>query len=603
MNLFKSCLLLCAPASSTSSSKTLSSSSALSLSSMSPPSSVPPPIVYTIAGSDSGGGAGIQADLHAMHSMGCHGCSAITCVTAQSSTGVTGVHSPPTEFLRLQLDTLQNDLPPRAIKIGMLGSKELALVVGGFLKDLIEKSQASNTGEEKPFIVFDPVMISTSGHKLIQDDAKNAIVEFVFPFVDIVTPNKFEAEELLGRTLNSSEDIEQGAKDILAMGVKSVLIKGGHSLAEGAAEEDIQLDVNATAGYSQDYYLSSEPPLDKDGLERICDGCRGVWLRANRYDSVHTHGTGCTLSSVIASALAIGHQQRSIVGSETGAGSAIYMIDACVLAKAYVTAGIASGVQLGQGPGPVIHTAFPSTSRHFPSVALDPRNGPSGGFLKMKSAISSESNNAEEEVATLGKLMPIVDNAEWLEQLTKTKEITDIQLRIKGEMNEDSIFALVQKCQGICERDSVRLWINDFWKAAVKAGCFGVHVGQEDLTRCLDEGGLYEIRSKGLALGISTHSYAELAAAFGIQPSYISLGPVFDTTSKNVAFEPQGLATVRKWRELIGHEIPLVAIGGINNADRTREVKGAGADCVAVIGAVKKDDVRTAIKELKSAMR
>jgi len=568
---------------------------------MAPPSSIPPPIVYTIAGSDSGGGAGIQADLHAMHSMGCHGCSAITCLTSQSSTGVTGVHSPPTDFLRLQLDTLQKDLPPRAIKIGMLGSKELALEVGGFLKDLIENH---NTGEEKPFIVFDPVMISTSGHKLIQDDAKTAIVESVFPFVDIVTPNKFEAEELLGRTLNSPEDIEQGAKEILAMGVKSVLIKGGHSLAEGA-EEDIQLDVNATIGYSQDYFLSSEPPLDKDGLERICDGCRGVWLRANRYDSVHTHGTGCTLSSVIASALAIGHQQRSIVGSQTGAGSAIYMIDACVLAKAYVTAGVASSVQLGQGPGPVVHTTFPSTSRHFPSVALDPRSGPSEGFLKMRRALSTESNDnddTEEEAETLGQILPIVDNAEWLEKLTATKTITDIQLRIKGETNEDNILALVQKCQKICERDSVRLWINDFWKAAVKAGCFGVHVGQEDLTRCADEGGLEEIKSNGLALGISTHSYAELAAAFGIQPSYISLGPVFGTTSKDVAFDPQGLATVSKWRELIGHDIPLVAIGGINDADRAREVNDAGADCVAVIGAVKKDDVGTAIKELQSAM-
>ena len=168
-----------------------------------------PPIVYTIAGSDSGGGAGIQADLHAIHSMGCHGCSAITCLTAQSSTGVTGVHTPPVEFLRLQLDTLKEDLYPRAIKIGMLGSKSLALEVGDFIKTLM-KDAIEKEGEELPFVVLDPVMISTSGHKLIEDEAKEAIIESIFPYVDVVTPNKFEAEELLGRSLNSPEDVENG---------------------------------------------------------------------------------------------------------------------------------------------------------------------------------------------------------------------------------------------------------------------------------------------------------------------------------------------------------------------------------------------------------
>ena len=535
--------------------------------------------------------------------MGCHGCSAITCLTAQSSTGVTGVHSPPTDFLRLQLDTLLKDLPPRAIKIGMLGSKELALEVGNFLKDL-------RSDEERPFVVFDPVMISTSGHKLIQDDAKAAIIESVFPHVDVVTPNKFEAEELLGRTLTSPDDVEQGAKDILCMGVKAVLIKGGHSLAEGSSITDsnpanVARDVNATIGYAQDYFLSSEPPWDQEeGMERICDGCRGVWLRANRYDSVHTHGTGCTLSSVIASALAIGHQQRALTADESGAGTgaarSIYMIDACVLAKAYVTAGVARGVQLGAGPGPVVHTAFPSTSQHFPHIALDPTSEPSEGFLKLKSAVSE--SMGDDGTVILGKILPIVDNADWLERLTKLDDITDIQLRIKGETDEDKIRNLVQKCQDICERDGVRLWINDFWKAAVEAKCFGVHVGQEDLARCADAGGLEKIKSSGLALGISTHSYAELAAAFGVNPSYISLGPVFGTKSKHVAFDPQGLATVRKWRELIGSDVPLVAIGGINDAERTREVKDAGADCVAVIGAVNKDDIASAVTDLKTAM-
>lgn len=581
---------------------------------------LPPPIVYTIAGSDSGGGAGIQADLHAMHSMGVHGCCAITCLTAQSSMGVTGVHSPPIEFLKLQLDTLVEDMPPRAIKIGMLGSKELAMQVGQFLKDLRNKydnssSHSSNgsdndVDDERPFVVLDPVMISTSGHKLIQDDAKAAIVEYIFPFVDIVTPNKFEAEELLGRSLNSFQDIEMGAKEILDMGVKSVLIKGGHSFADKDNHENHNK-------YAQDYFLSKEPPLDKDGKQRLCDGCRGVWLRTNRYDSIHTHGTGCTLSSVIASALAIGHQQRSFVGRGggdgvgTGAATSIYMTDACVLAKAYITAGVARGVPIGQGPGPVVHTAFPSQKEYFPSIVLDPRiddddgygfgDGLEEGFLRMKRATAS-TELSEKQEPVLGKLLPIVDNVDWLERLVKLEEITDIQLRIKGETDQGKIFDLVQNCQNLCERHGVRLWINDYWRAAINAKCFGVHLGQEDLARCVEEGGLEEMKSNGLALGISTHSYAELATALGIKPSYISLGPVFGTKSKNVAFDPQGLETVRKWRDLIGFDTPLVAIGGINDAERTKQVKCSGADCVAVIGAVQKEDIATAVKQLEEAM-
>ena len=165
---------------------------------------VAPPVVYTIAGSDSGGGAGIQADLHAIHSMKCHGCSAITCLTAQNSVGVTGVHAPPASFLKQQLDTLLDDMPPVAIKIGMLGTKDLALCVGEFLK----KIKGDDT--KKVWVVLDPVMISTSGHKLIDDEAKQAMIEHIFPYADMLTPNKFEAEDLLNRKFDTNDDVERG---------------------------------------------------------------------------------------------------------------------------------------------------------------------------------------------------------------------------------------------------------------------------------------------------------------------------------------------------------------------------------------------------------
>jgi hydroxymethylpyrimidine kinase/phosphomethylpyrimidine kinase len=320
------------------------------------PNAALPSIVYTIAGSDSGGGAGIQADLKAIHALSggtCHGCSAITCLTAQNSCGVVGVHSPPVEFLRMQLSALGGDLFPHAVKVGMLGTKDLAEEVGGWMRELKEGS--IKNGGRMPLVVVDPVMISTSGHKLIDDDAKSAMIGMVFPHADLVTPNKFEAEELLGRKLRTLEDVEAGARDILAMGPRAVLMKGGHSLSEGHSVDGASIP----PGSSQDYLLMSSDmsELGKPvkNRQRLCDGSRGVWLRGERYETVNTHGTGCTLSSAIATAWAMGQRERENYSSNhdggcdnerVGALCSMHLIDACCIAKAYVNAGIARGVQV-----------------------------------------------------------------------------------------------------------------------------------------------------------------------------------------------------------------------------------------------------------------
>ncbi len=256
----------------------LSCSLLLPASMMPTPKTVVPPIVYTIAGSDSGGGAGIQADLHAIQSMKCHGCSAITCLTAQSSVGVTAVHAPDPSFLQQQLDTLLDDLPPQAIKIGMLRTRELAELVGKVLR----KIKQENKG--KVWVVLDPVMISTSGSKLLDDDAVDAMIQYIFPLADIITPNKFEAEALLQRELKTPDDIESGAKDLLDMGCQAVLIKGGHTLIESKTSTEggeSTAEVLSTLKYAQDYLLTAEIP-PATSCERLCDGCRGVWLRTPR---------------------------------------------------------------------------------------------------------------------------------------------------------------------------------------------------------------------------------------------------------------------------------------------------------------------------------
>jgi len=222
----------------------------------------------------------------------------------------------------------------------------------------------------------------------------------------------------------------------------------------------------------------------------------------------------------------------------------------------------------------------------------------------MQSYHKSKSLDSSSSAVTLGRILPIVDTVEWIERLVSTDGITDIQLRFKDTTDYATILDRIQRAQTLCKTNGVRLWINDYWKAAIEAGeCFGIHLGQEDMAKCVQDGGLDLIRSAGLAFGVSTHSYSELAAALGVRPSYISLGPVFATTSKDVKFDPQGLETVRQWRSLMPPEIPLVAIGGIGDSNVARIVKEAGAECVAVIGAfTKADDVAKAVKDLNDAM-
>lgn len=205
---------------------------------------------------------------------------------------------------------------------------------------------------------------------------------------------------------------------------------------------------------------------------------------------------------------------------------------------------------------------------------------------------------------TLGRILPIVDTVEWIERLVSTTGITDIQLRFKDTTDYETILDRIQRAQTLCKANGVRLWINDYWKAAIEAGeCFGIHLGQEDMASCVEDGGLDLIRSAGLAFGVSTHSYSELSAALGVRPSYISLGPVFATKSKDVKFDPQGLETVRQWRKLMPPDIPLVAIGGIGDANVAKIVREAGAECVAVIGAVTKaEDVDKSVEHLNNAM-
>lgn len=256
--------------------------------------------VLTIAGSDSGGGAGIQADLKTIAANGCYGMSVITALTAQNTKGVSAVHAVPVDFVAAQLDAVLADIGCDAVKIGMLFSSELIRVVAAGLRRHGVRA-----------IVLDPVMIAQGGGTLLQNDAIAALREELIPLAMLVTPNLPEAEVLLDKEIGSLADIGEGAVQLAELGCKNVLIKGGHLVGDC-------LD---------SLYLAGEDRL--------------VVLSAERTPTRNSHGTGCTLSAAIASFIALG-----------------YGIEPAVrLAKDYISGAIAAGAiyRIGHGHGPVHH--------------------------------------------------------------------------------------------------------------------------------------------------------------------------------------------------------------------------------------------------------
>ena len=257
--------------------------------------------VLTIAGSDSGGGAGIQADIKAISAMGCFASSAITAITAQNTLGVDAVHPVPLDILAAQIDAVLSDIGTDAIKIGMLHSTEVVSLVA----DKIEQYGITN-------VVLDPVMVSTSGHKLIEDNAIEIMKNRLIPLARVITPNLPEAEILSGCTITAQQEFPQIATLLSHNNSTSVLLKAGHLNGDTLT----------------DYFYNAE-----EGSMTL--------LPSKRVDTRNTHGTGCTLSSALAAALARGES----------------LTEAAISAKRYIEQAIITGAKydIGHGHGPVNH--------------------------------------------------------------------------------------------------------------------------------------------------------------------------------------------------------------------------------------------------------
>ena len=262
------------------------------------------PRVLSIAGSDSGGGAGIQADLKTFAALGCFGMTAITALTAQNTCGVRSIHGVPPEMLRDQMDAVLEDIGVDAVKIGMLHAPDIVRTVA----QAIDRHQMQR-------VVFDPVMVATSGAKLIDDPAIAVLVVEMFPRAMLITPNLDEAALLVGRPLTTPQDMALAAAELIGRGARAVLLKGGH--LAGDTVTDLLLE----------------------------SGCEPRWMQAPRIDTVNTHGTGCTLSSAIAAHLALGAA----------------LPEAVQKARAFVRQALQAGatVKTGQCSGPLNHGFAP----------------------------------------------------------------------------------------------------------------------------------------------------------------------------------------------------------------------------------------------------
>ncbi len=254
-------------------------------------------VALTIAGSDSSGGAGIQADLKTFQALGVFGMSAVTAVTVQNTQKVYDIQEIEPRIVHDQITCLFDDARIHSVKIGMVSSIELIQAIAKALKAV-----------KPPPVVLDPVMISKSGYRLLNKDAQDALIDNLFPLSEIITPNIFEAEALIGKKINNVDEMKNAAQDILKLGAKKVVVKGGH-LGEGRATDIL---------------------YDGQEFKKL----QSHWLKTK-----NTHGTGCTFSSAIAANIALGKS----------------FFEAVTLAKVYITGAIEHALSIGQGHGPTHH--------------------------------------------------------------------------------------------------------------------------------------------------------------------------------------------------------------------------------------------------------
>ncbi|ABM02223.1 thiamine-phosphate diphosphorylase [Psychromonas ingrahamii 37] len=479
-------------------------------------------LVWSIGASDCTGGGGIQADLHTFKDLGADGCSVISAVTAQNSATVSLVESVSEQMFTDQLACLTADMQAKVIKIGLITSVKHVQILAEKLAEF------KQTWAVPPFVIYDPVAVALTGEKMAEEGLVELIRTALLPCIDLLTANAGEVLTLSGHALISGESLKPAALKLISLGCQSVLIKGG----------DFEL-------------------VDKIALDYWTDGKREIALSSARLTRMESHGTGGILASAIGATIALGY----------------FIEDALVVAKAYLNQELKAAKKLGFYG--IAHLGWPTNKTDFPEVVLP--ESKIGYELDLPGTLEAGPGFASCGTLKLG-LYPVLDSVEWLDKVLKLG-VKTLQLRIKDKQPEQVEQQIIEAI-ALGRKYNARLFINDYWQLAIKHQAYGVHLGQEDM----DVADLPMIADAGLRLGLSTHGYYEILRAQQLKPSYIALGHIFPTQTKQMPSDPQGLSRLGKYAQLLS-DIPTVAIGGIN-LERATTVWKTGVGSIAVVSAI-----------------
>ena len=498
------------------------------------------PIIWTISGSDCSGGAGIAADIKTGHGLGVEVCHLITANTVQNSSQLVSVNPVPIDILQQQFDVLFTDKPPAIIKIGLVANIEQVI----WLRQIITQAKQANI---HLLVVYDPV-----GQASVGGSFSTFTIEQLNPLlqqVDVITPNLMEAQSLA--QMIHTQDAEILAKKLYQnFSITSIIIKGGHSdEADGQAKDYC---------YHQLNQLSDEKQDNQEKQHQVIS----YQLSSPRIATHYSHGGGCSFATALSSYLALGYLMR----------------DAFTQTKAFINQGLTASQAISSKLHHSYYGAFeqPADSANtgdFPQVVDE---------LSLKYRYLTAFKSLDLKNNKLG-LYPVIDSLYWLKRLLPLG-LEIIQLRVKNVTTAELEQIIIEAVE-LAKDYKTRLFINDYWQLAIKHGAYGVHIGQEDL----QEADLEAIQQAGIRLGISTHGCYEFLLAQQLQPSYLAIGAIFPTKTKDMTGQIQGLANLQQVLELRpshkNRQIPVVAIGGIT-LERAKKVSATGVDSIAVVTAI-----------------
>lgn len=528
--------------------------------------SVPNPVrLLSIAGSDSGGGAGIQADIKTSSALGAYSTTAITAITAQNSHGVANIFSTPIDILRAQIRAVLSDIGADAIKTGMLPSTQAVEAVADELSGF--------SMHERPHIVVDPVLMATSGDALAEPGVAQAVLQHLFPLATVVTPNIDEARMLLSAAGLASDQylsliadlqgVRAAAREIHALGPKWVLIKGGH-LDAPHEQGPIWYNKDDTTVVNLCPLPHCNASAPRMVVDVLFDGTRYYEFWAPFIDTANTHGTGCTLATAIAIKLAEG------VG--------LNVPEAVQAAKKYVweTLLASSGLTIGSGPNQAMLHAYQRNGVRAPMLRQNP--------LDLRMYVITDELLIEKNCGGL--------TLEEAVHAAIRGGATIVQIREK-ELGGGEFLKRAARVLDVCREHGVPLIVNDRVDIALVIGADGVHVGQEDM-------GVEAVRrlmGDGAIIGVSAKTVEQARAAEKGGADYIGAGAIFPTGTKSDS-SVIGLDGLRAVCRAVS--IPVVAVGGLNASTVKRALTEGEANGVAVVSAAfGSPDVQSAAAALR----